>query len=369
MTVEDQTRPAARAALLLERGPLPIARDSWRARVRAAIRSVLLRAVRPHARYQRELDLAIVACLTGLESQLIEVRDRHAEQIERLEDLAREFVLTTESLRRALSSAEVASSWARGTLEPLVAEMYALPYVHDSPFERLSSPVGEVVGFRSATSLPAGESGYVSFEELFRGPAERVTECQRPYVALVREHQPVLDVGCGRGEFLRLLEAEGIAARGIDSDAGMVRRCRQQGLDVTHAEANEYLDGLRDSTLGTVFSAQVIEHLPEPELRHLLELARRKLMPGGLFIAETVNPHRLSSLKTFWVDLTHQHPIFPEAALAACAIAGFESAYVFAPTFDSFEPARFLASSYAIVAAAPSDLETVASHQSHSETS
>jgi hypothetical protein len=102
-----------------------------------------------------------------------------------------------------------------------------------------------------------------------------------------------------------------------------------------------------------VFCAQVIEHLPHEEVWRLLELARRKLRPGGLFIAETVNPDRISSLKTFWVDLTHQHPIFPEVALALCAIAGFESAYVFAPTFDSFERARFDSPAYAVVAAMP----------------
>jgi hypothetical protein len=80
----------------------------------------------------------------------------------------------------------------------------------------------------------------------------------------------------------------------------------------------------------------------------------RALRPGGVWIAETVNPHRVASLKNFWVDLTHQHPIFPEVALALCGIAGFSSAYVFAPGFEDFERARFQAPSYAVVAAAPS---------------
>ena len=79
----------------------------------------------------------------------------------------------------------------------------------------------------------------------------------------------------------------------------------------------------------------------------------QNISAGGLFIAETVNPHRISSLKTFWVDLTHQHPIFPEVALAISAIAGFESAFVFAPGFDSFEQARFDSPAYAVVATAP----------------
>ncbi|HYB23045.1 MAG TPA: class I SAM-dependent methyltransferase, partial [Solirubrobacteraceae bacterium] len=170
---------------------------------------------------------------------------------------------------------------------------------------------------------------------------------------LVREHEPVLDVGCGRGEFLALLAGEDIRAHGVDSDAGMIERCGTLGVEATLADANEYLDGLEDASVGVVFSAQLIEHLPYAELRRLFELSRRKLRPGGLFIAETVNPHRVSSLKTFWVDLTHQHPIFPEVALALSAIAGFEPAYVFAPGFHSFEQARFQAPAYAVVATAP----------------
>jgi hypothetical protein len=133
----------------------------------------------------------------------------------------------------------------------------------------------------------------------------------------------------------------------------MVQRCAQLGLEATRRDANEYLREVEEGTLGTVFSAQVIEHLPLDELRRLVELAAGRLRSGGLFIAETVNPHRIASLKTFWVDLTHRHPIFPEVALTMCASAGFESAYVFAPTFESFERARWDAPSYAVVASAP----------------
>ena len=72
-----------------------------------------------------------------------------------------------------------------------------------------------------------------------------------------------------------------------------------------------------------------------------------------------MNPHRIASLKTFWVDLTHEHPIFPEVALALCAIAGFDSAYVFAPGFDSYERARVESPSYAVVAMAPAARATI----------
>lgn len=292
-----------------------------------------------------------------MESQLELVGERHGEQIERLEDFANELVLSAEALRRSVADVDSAmKSQARSAqrgIERIDTELNALPYVYDSPFESMTSPVGEVLGYRSAQAMRGGESDYLEFEELFRGPADRVAESQRPYLRLVRDSQPVLDVGCGRGEFLALLAGEGIAATGVDSDTGMVQRCLELGLQASLGDVNEHLRTLADASLGTIFSAQLIEHLPHPELRRLLELAARKLRPGGLLIAETVNPHRVSSLKTFWVDPTHQHPIFPEVALALCAIAGFESAYVFAPSFDSFLNARFKAPAYAVVASAP----------------
>jgi SAM-dependent methyltransferase len=343
MTADDQRTPAIDVAL---------PPHALRSRLRGLARAILWRVAPGYAR--RRSDRAALGIRLGrVEGELEHMGERHDEQIERLEDLARELILTAESLRRGVTDVDSTATLAHRRIDPIMAELNALPYLADSPFELLSSPVGEVLGYSSATSLSSGASGYVDFEELFRGPAERVAESQRPYLALVRDHEPVLDVGCGRGEFLALLAGEGISARGVDSDAGMVERCRELGVEATLADANEYLQGLEDASLGAVFSAQLIEHLPHAELQRMLELARSKLRAGGLFIAETVNPHRVSSLKTFWVDLTHQHPIFPEVALALSAIAGFESAYVFAPTFDSFERARFQASAYAVVATAP----------------
>jgi SAM-dependent methyltransferase len=332
-----------------------------------------LRLIRPYTSYQRELDTEVVAALgrqeaalERQEAELKRVRTRHTDQIEWLEKLVRELIFTAESLRRtAVDTAargevalEQAIEQSVGSIED---ELHAVPYMDRSPFESFDSPVGEVFGFQSRTSERdaisesdgKGISEYVAFEELFRGPAERVAASQRPYLDLIRGHEPVLDVGCGRGEFLALLAGEGISASGVDSDAGMVERSRALGVKAVRRDANKYLDSLPDGALGTIFSAQVIEHLPYNELRHLLALARLKLRAGGLLIAETVNPHRMASFKTFWVDLTHEHPIFPEVALALCGIAGFEQAYVFAPGFNSFESARFEAPSYAVVATAP----------------
>jgi 2-polyprenyl-3-methyl-5-hydroxy-6-metoxy-1,4-benzoquinol methylase len=344
MTADDPTILASRVAQ-----PLRHARQ----RLRPLARRVLWTVARPYAR-RRARRAESIARLGRVESTLEHLGERQGEQIERLEDLVRELVVTAESLRRSVSDVDTAMKTearsAERQIELITSELNALPYMADSPFQCLPSPVGEVLGYRSSTPMRTGDSDYVDFEELFRGSTERVANSQRPYVALVRDHAPVLDVGCGRGEFLGLLAGEGISAYGVDSDAGMVSRCRALGLEASLADANEHLASLQDGDLGTVFSAQLIEHLPHAELRRMLALALCKLRPGGLFIAETVNPHRVSSLKTFWVDPTHQHPIFPEVALALCAIAGFESAYVFAPGFESFDRARFQAPAYAVVA-------------------
>lgn len=330
-------------------------------RLRAYAKRAVRKMAGPYLRQRAREEARAAAAVARVQAELDHVGERHGEQIARLEDLVRELIVTAESLRRGIADADATAVWARSAIEPIAADLHTLPYIADSPFESMDSPVGEVLGYRAAPGVVDGGAGeYAAFEDLFRGPAERVADSQRPYLALVREHQPVLDVGCGRGEFLALMTAEGIAAAGVDADRGMVERCRALGLDATLARVNDHLESLPDGALGTVFSAQVIEHLHHEELRRMLALALRKLRPGGLFIAETVNPHCIASLKTFWVDLTHQHPIFPEVALAACAIAGFESGYVFAPGCDSFEHARFQSPAYAVVATAPSTTQAAA---------
>lgn len=366
MNLDEQTTPLERAAELVQRGPAPLSTLGRRS-PRGLLRRVVLRLIHPFAHHQREVDGEIVGALRQQDAQVEHLGERHSEQIARLEDLVRELIFTAEQLRKVAAESSREAIAAAGEAhraalvsDSLMAELNAEPYMAGVPFHSFQAPVGEVFGFSSRAALDGQEtsgedSDYVAFEDLFRGPSERVRDAQRPYLELVRENQPVLDLGCGRGEFLAFLAREGVAAAGVDSDPGMVARCRALGAEVFEADLVEHLRGRPDATLGTIFSAQVIEHLPYEDLRGLLDLALRKLRPGGLLIAETVNPHRIASLKTFWVDLTHQHPIFPEVALALCGIAGFESAYVFAPTFESFEQARTVSPAYAVVARAPTE--------------
>ena len=236
--------------------------------------------------------------------------------------------------------------------EVLAAELHALPYVSDPELFRMIEPDGrEVLGYSEHREEGRGAATYLGFEDLFRGSEHFIRERQRTYVDLLRGHEPVLDVGCGRGELLDLLREAGIEARGVDLDVGMVAHCREKGHRVDLAEATEYLTGQPDHGLGAIFSAHVIEHMTYETLVRFFDLGRRKLAPGGLFVAETVNPHSIPALKTFWVDLTHEKPIFPEVALALCRLHGYEAAQVMFPNGSSdLERNRREQGEYAVIA-------------------
>lgn len=171
----------------------------------------------------------------------------------------------------------------------------------------------------AATTVP----DYFAFEARMRGTTAEIRERQRRYVDDFRDAAPVLDVGCGRGEFLALLAEVGVEARGVDADADMAAFARGEGLDVEQADALAYVDELADGSLGGVFAAQLVEHLPPPALLRLLELAARKLRPGGVLVAETINPLSPLALRNYFADLTHAQPLVPETLELLARQAGF----------------------------------------------
>ncbi len=145
-----------------------------------------------------------------------------------------------------------------------------------------------------------------------RAPTAETREKQRPYVELFTGAAPVLDVGCGRGEFLALLRDAGIEATGVDADGDMVAFARGEGLDVTQADALDHLEGLEPGSLGGVFAAQLVEHLPPASLVRLLGLAHAALREDGVLVLETINPLSPLALRNFFADLTHAQPLVPE---------------------------------------------------------
>jgi SAM-dependent methyltransferase len=166
---------------------------------------------------------------------------------------------------------------------------------------------------------------YFAFESRMRGDTAEIRARQREYVDDFRDAAPVLDLGCGRGEFLALLRDAGIEARGIDADADMVAYARGEGLEVDQADAVAALEALDDAALGGVFAAQLLEHLPPAALVRLLELAAAKLRPGGVFVAETINPLSPLALRNYFADLTHAQPLVPETLELLASQAGFRT--------------------------------------------
>ena len=171
----------------------------------------------------------------------------------------------------------------------------------------------------AATALP----DYFAFESRMRGPTELVRERQRHYVEALREHAPVLDVGCGRGELVALLRDAGVEARGVDADSDMVAFAQGEGLDVEQADLLAHLEAQADGSTGAIFAGQVVEHLPPPALVRFLELAHAKLRDGGVLIVETINPLSPLALRNYFADLTHAQPLVPETLEQLVRHAGF----------------------------------------------
>ncbi len=178
----------------------------------------------------------------------------------------------------------------------------------------------------AASSEPRSELfSYVAFERRFRGEPEAVaaTLVDR-YADILAAHQPVVDLGCGRAELLEALAARGVDCFGVDTDSGMVADARARGLRIEHTDAISFLRTAEPGSLGAVFSAHVAEHLQLDDLISMIELARDKLKPGGVFIAETPNPASLIVLgNSFILDPTHVWPLHPSLFAFLCETAGF----------------------------------------------
>jgi SAM-dependent methyltransferase len=221
----------------------------------------------------------------------------------------------------ALSERADSSAAAREQAERLVREL-------EERLARLERRGAGGVGAAAPVTVaaqPAASSvpDYFAFESRMRGSTDAIRDRQRRYVEDFREHGPVLDIGCGRGELLGLLREAGIDARGIDADADMVAYARGEGLDVEQADLLAYLAEVEAGSLGGIFMGQVVEHLPVQTLVESLRLAVAALRPGGVLIAETINPLSPIALRNYFADLTHAQPLVPETLELLARQSGF----------------------------------------------
>ena len=171
---------------------------------------------------------------------------------------------------------------------------------------------------------------YVDFENKFRGSTEEIMRKQSTYVNYLKkskvnfESYPVLDIGCGRGEWLQMLKKEKIKAKGIDLNQIMIETCQSSGLDVQEQNAIDFLNTLEAESIGAITGFHIVEHLQFPVLVHLFDECLRVLTSDGIAIFETPNPENLMvGSCNFYTDPTHRNPIPPHTLSFMLSQRGF----------------------------------------------
>lgn len=166
-----------------------------------------------------------------------------------------------------------------------------------------------------APGHPVPAIDWLKFADVFRGPEEQIRARHRRHVHRFAACSEVLDIGCGRGEFLQVAQDAGIRARGIDQNPECVALCLAKGHATESADLFAYLDTVEDGTLPGVFCAHVVEHLDPLLLPGLISLLSRKMQPEGVIVIETPNPEDAETMaRYFWIDPTHIQPV-PSALL------------------------------------------------------
>ncbi len=166
---------------------------------------------------------------------------------------------------------------------------------------------------------------YVGFEDRYRGSQEEIRARLAAYLPFFEGASDVLDIGCGRGEFLDLLRERGITARGLDVNHEMVEVCKARGLDVSEGDALSFLNSLPDASLGGLLAAQVVEHLEPGYLMQMLDVAYHKLRPGSRIILETINPACWFAFFSSYIrDITHVRPLHPDTLSYLITASGFQ---------------------------------------------
>lgn len=305
---------------------LPIAWPEWppgiMPKVAALLQKVTRRLLRwyinPIVEQQNAFNAATAQALSDL---VVELRAGDVRLSERLDGETAARVDELSRIKRELRTQKLAHDSLKRKSEALaqaIADLEAWP-----------TDSGAAAGSGSVPPTRQPPIDYYLFELYHRGRNDDIAARQLPYVEYFRNCQTVLDIGCGRGEFVALLQQHGIEARGIDVNREMVAHCQAAGLPVEHADAISYLEALPETAVDGIFMAQVAEHLTPADLAHLLRQARRAMSPGGALVIETINPTCVAAFVQYYLmDPTHVWPIHPATLRFMVEDAGFWDAQV-----------------------------------------
>jgi len=219
-----------------------------------------------------------------------------------------------------IATAEKGFEALRGECERLREQTGAVRSAVQLVLDSLRGPADTRALPRTAVkecALRMSDAVYLAFEDAYRGDEATIARRLERYLALVKHcvtspRDRILDLGCGRGEFVALLEQHGMLAHGVDSNRHAVARARKHGLAVKHGDLFEELARARDNSYAAIAAFHVIEHLPFAQTAHLLRLALKKLKPGGVLLLETPNILSLRvAASEFHKDPTHVCPVHP----------------------------------------------------------
>jgi 2-polyprenyl-3-methyl-5-hydroxy-6-metoxy-1,4-benzoquinol methylase len=263
-----------------------------------------------------EFDSQMYNSVRRIDAELDDVRKQNAR-------LKLQVVTLSERLRRY--GHEVG-----GARDAIAAQMKVLEgAAMQDDLRPLSQEVTALLDRLGAIGTSGANIDYAGFEDRFRGESGEVAKAQESYVSLfplASEPGRIVDIGCGRGEMLALLQSEGHEVQGVDTDLGMVEICKARGLPAVADDGIHFLSQTPDDSLKGIFCAQVVEHLITPELEQLVRLSLRTLRVGGVLVIETINPRSSFALGNhFYADTSHVRPVHPETLRFICEQIGFRN--------------------------------------------
>jgi SAM-dependent methyltransferase len=235
-----------------------------------------------------------------------------------------------EDLRTTLAAARQMSLTVKRELERWMAAAPATPGAPGAAGPPAPAPLAPERASATAAIVPPAPPPveafkYVGFEDRFRGSPDDIRSRLADYLPLFDGASDVVDLGCGRGEFLDLLRERGISGRGLDSNHEMVEICRARGLIVDEGDALAFLEGVDDGALGGLIATQVVEHLAPDYLLALIQTAYYKLRPGSRLVLETINPTCwVAFFESYIRDITHVRPLHPDTLSYYVGVSGFQ---------------------------------------------
>lgn len=300
-------------------------RSVWEtnARYRAAggvagrVRAFVRRLLRQDEERQKNFNLVVLDLVEGLRNDVQTMRrDARVD----LESLQRDINAVHATMARDIEGARelVRIGASRGD---------ALAAALDQKIESLAVRLRDVTTpllTASAGTTTQSDFLYRRLEDGLRGTDAEIRAAVAAYVDLAQQHQPVIDAGCGRGEFLVACREAGIESRGFDTNERSAADLKARGLNVEIDAVPHCFKSLADASVGSILAMHVVEHLPVDDLFALFREAARVLRPGGLLMIETPNAESLLvSASEFWRDPTHLAPRHPAALTLLAREYGF----------------------------------------------